>query len=124
MENEIFFCKSSLSHIFVRTPKNPADSNIIYQNKEGKYFCIVHRTWETGKITKFDVETNEVSAEFDCGIKTEGFFADSPVFSYRIRVNDNEACTLLIEENYIDTETLEKCEAKKLSSKNSCQSYA
>lgn len=114
MENEIFFCKSSVGKSFVRTPKNPVDSNIIYQNGDGKFYCMTHRTWEDGKISNLDIYTNEITLETECGNKAEGFFADSTLFSYRVKINNNESCPLLIEENYIDTNTLEKYEAGKI----------
>lgn len=114
MENEIFFCKSSVGKSFVRTSKNPVESNIIYQNKDGKFFCIQHRKWEDGKISNLDIFTNEITLETECENKIRGFFTNSNLFSYRVKINNNEFCPLLIEENYIDTETLEKYKLGKI----------
>lgn len=102
MQNEIYFCKSSVSKIFVRTAKNPCNEKIILENKDGLIFCLKHKSWEKCKSIKVEPETAEITAEFECGNTEKGFFANSNVISYRVKINENEYCPLIIEKNIID----------------------
>lgn len=113
MENEIFFCKSSVSKSFVRTPKNPLGSSLIMENSDGKFFCLEHRKWEDGRITRLNTKTNEIAAKLECGNIIEGFYTNSNQISYRVKVNNNDSCPLLIEENCVDYQKFKNfCEGK------------